>query len=62
MARLRLPETPGWLTIAPDGEETGQGVAFELSDRAAKAGWVVTNLSPPTGGDFNDLLRARVMA
>ncbi len=62
MAGLRLPETPGWLTIAPDGEAAGQGVAFELSDRAAKAGWVVTNLSPPTGGDFNDLLRARVMA
>jgi hypothetical protein len=62
MAGLRLPETPGWLTIAPDGDAVGQGAALALAERAAQAGWAVSILTAPAGGDFNDLLRAGVTA
>ena len=62
MAGLRLPETPSRLTIAPDGDAAGQGAALALAERAAQAGWAVSILTAPAGGDFNDLLRAGVAA
>jgi hypothetical protein len=62
MAGLRLPAQPGRLTIAPDGDAAGQGAALALAERAAQAGWAVSILTAPAGGDFNDLLRAGVAA
>lgn len=57
MTGLRLPPRPGRLCIAPDGDSAGRGAALALADRAARAGWAVSILTPPPGGDFNDLLR-----
>ncbi|MEZ5720926.1 MAG: toprim domain-containing protein [Paracoccaceae bacterium] len=62
MTGLRLPRTPGHLTIAPDGDKPGLGAALALADRAAREGWAVSILTPPPGGDFNDLLRGEVSA
>lgn len=61
MQRLRLPVSPGRLAIAPDGDKAGRGAALALADRASREGWVVSILTPPPGGDFNDLLRGEVM-
>lgn len=59
---LRLPDIPGRLTLAPDGDKAGRGAALALADRAARDGWAVSILTPPPGGDFNDLLRGEVTA
>lgn len=61
MIGLRLPDIPGRLTIAPDGDKAGRGAALTLANRAAREGWTVSMLTPPPGGDFNDLLRDKVM-
>jgi hypothetical protein len=61
-AGLRLPDIPGRLTIAPDGDKAGRGAALTLADRAAREGWAVSILTPPPGGDFNDMLRGEVTA
>jgi hypothetical protein len=60
MIGLNLPNNPGQLTIAPDGDKAGQIAAMTLADRAARNGWQVSILTPPYGGDFNDLLRGEV--
>lgn len=60
MIGLNLPKIPGQLTIAPDGDKAGQIAALTLADRAACNGWQVSILTPPEGGDFNDLLRGEV--
>ena len=62
MTGLRLPDIPGRLTVAPDGDKAGRGAALALADRAARAGWAVSILTPPPGGDFNDLLRGELTA
>jgi hypothetical protein len=51
MTALRLPNVPGQLTIAPDGDKAGRGAALTLADRAARDGWAVSSLnpSPPRG-------------
>ena len=60
MTGLNLPDIPGRLTIAPDGDKAGHMAALTLADRAARDGWQVSMLTPPIGGDFNDLLRGEV--
>jgi hypothetical protein len=60
MQSLRLPDIPGRLCIAPDGDKAGQGAALTLADRASREAWAVSILSPPTGGDFNDVLCGEV--
>ena len=62
MAALRLPDVPRQLTIAPDGDTAGRAAALALADQASRDGWSVTMLTPPVGGDFNDLLRREVPA
>lgn len=60
MTGLRLPDIPGRLTIAPDGDKAGHVAALTLANRAARDGWQVSILNPPIDGDFNDLLRGEV--
>lgn len=60
MAMLRLPSQPGELILAPDGDKAGRGSAFALADRAVRDGWTVFILTPPKGGDFNDILMNEV--
>lgn len=60
MVALRLPDVPGQLTVAPDGDKAGRGAAFTLADRAARVGWQVSILTPPDRADFNDVLRGEV--
>jgi hypothetical protein len=61
MTGLHLPDIPSRLIIAPDGDRAGHMAALTLADRAARDGWQVSILTPPRGGDFNDLLRGEVM-
>jgi hypothetical protein len=57
MAGLRLPDEPGRLIIASDGEEAGRKAAKTLEERAKAAGWCAEFFSPPLGMDWNDVLR-----
>ena len=53
---LRLPEQPGRLTIAPDGDTAGREAANALAARAHALGWQVSLLPAPDGRDWNDIL------
>lgn len=53
---LRLPDTPGPLTIAPDGDTAGREAANTLAARAHALGWQVSLLPAPDGRDWNDIL------
>lgn len=59
---LRLPETPGRLTIAPDGDAAGRAAAQALATRAYGMGWQVSLLPAPDGHDWNDILNGKVAA
>jgi hypothetical protein len=59
MRALHLPEEPGWLTIAPDGDVAGYEAARVLAERAKAAGWRVGLLPAPDGKDWNDVQRLR---
>ncbi|WP_227288070.1 toprim domain-containing protein [Boseongicola sp. H5] len=59
MRRFNLPPTPGELVLAPDGDPVGLAAAEYLAERAAKAGWHIAWLRPPSGMDWNDVLRER---
>ncbi|MEL0439217.1 toprim domain-containing protein [Phycobacter sp. 'Weihai'] len=59
MAALDLPERPGRLVIAPDGDQTGREAAIKLAERACALGWRVFLLPAPEGQDWNDVLQAR---
>lgn len=59
---LRLPARPGGLTVAPDGDAPGRDAAHALAARAHALGWAVSILTPPEGGDFNDLLTGKAVA
>ena len=60
MAALRLPDIPGRLIIAADGDMAGRRAAMNLADRAARADWAVLILDPGDGDDWNDRLRGEV--
>ena len=57
MAALRLPETPGEMIVAVDGETAGREAGRALAQRATAAGWRVRIADPGDGLDFNDLLQ-----
>ncbi len=59
---LRLPDTPGRLTIAPDGDTAGRAAAQALATRAHGTGWQVSLLPAPDGRDWNDILTGKVVA
>ena len=59
MGALRLPERPGRLTIAADGDRAGREAATCLAHRATHAGWRVSLLIAPDGKDWNDVLQER---
>ena len=52
---LRLPDQPGRLTIAPDGDKAGREAANALAARAHALGWQVSLLPAPDGRDWNDI-------
>lgn len=54
---LRLPDTPGRLIIASDGDQAGSQSAEALAERAKAAGWDVELQPAPEGQDWNDVLR-----
>ncbi|WP_116599001.1 DUF7146 domain-containing protein [Primorskyibacter marinus] len=62
MRGLILPDMPGELIIASDGDAPGQAAAFDLATRAHALGWKVSNLAPPNGLDWNDVLTGKEVA
>jgi phage/plasmid primase-like uncharacterized protein len=56
---LRLPDHPGRLTIAPDGDTAGREAANALAARAHALGWQVSLLPAPDGRDWNDILNMK---
>lgn len=58
---LRLPDRPGRLTIASDGDTAGRGAALALAERAHGLGWQVGILDPGDGADFNDILTGKAV-
>ena len=56
---LRLPDQPGRLTIAPDGDTAGREAANGLAERAHALGWQVSLLPAPDGCDWNDILNMK---
>ncbi len=59
---LRLPEKPGALVIAADGDDPGRAAAHALATRAHGLGWQVSLLPAPNGRDWNDVLKGKVTA
>ena len=57
MMSLALPETPGDLIVATDGDEPGRNAGNVLARRAVTLGWKVSLLPAPDGADWNDVLR-----
>lgn len=56
MKRLQLPEMPGRLTVATDGDRAGRQAGDDLATRATARGWKVSLLPAPDGRDWNDVL------
>lgn len=56
---LRLPDVPGRLTIAPDGDTAGREAANALAARAHALRWQVSLLPAPDGRDWNDILNMK---
>ena len=59
MAKLTLPDQPGRLIVAPDGDAAGQGAAEQLATRAHALGWQVSLFPAPKGFDWNDVLTGK---
>jgi DNA primase len=57
MAGLVLPEAPGDLIVATDGDPAGRHAGDRLAHRAFALGWTVSLLPAPDGTDWNDQLR-----
>ena len=53
---LHLPDHPGRLTIATDGDAAGRAAGHVLATRAHALGWQVSVLPAPEGRDWNDIL------
>lgn len=62
MKALRLPENPGQLIIAADGDPVGLSAAEALAERAHGLGWQVSLLPAPRGCDWNDVLTGKAQA
>ncbi len=55
MSGLVLPQHPGELVLAPDGDAPGREAANKLAGRASAAGWRVRIMCCPDGSDWNDV-------
>lgn len=53
---VQLPQRPGELVIASDGDEPGRAAANSFASRASAFGWSVSLLPAPDGMDWNDVL------
>ncbi|MDJ0993022.1 MAG: toprim domain-containing protein [Dinoroseobacter sp.] len=62
MKGLRLPERPGNLVVATDGDPEGRAAGNDLAARAHGLGWTVSLLPAPDGQDWNDVLRKQEVA
>lgn len=62
MKALSLPDTPGTLTIATDGDDAGRKAGRAMAVKAMKAGWTVGLLPAPDGRDWNDVLTVKGIA
>jgi hypothetical protein len=62
MPGLQLPNEPGRLIIASDGDQAGHKAANTLAERATAAGWCVELCPAPDGQDWNDVLRVKLGA
>lgn len=56
MKALNLPQAPGDLIVAVDGEKAGREAGRALAQRAIAQGWTVYIADPGDGLDFNDIL------
>jgi hypothetical protein len=56
---LHLPDHPGRLTIAPDGDTAGREAANALAIRGDALSWQVSLLPAPDGRDWNDILTGK---
>lgn len=61
MKRLRLPDDPGKLVIAADGDQAGHEAAHFLATRADAHGWQVSFRFAPDGADWNDVLTGKAV-
>ncbi|MGJ7039664.1 hypothetical protein J2Y63_002922 [Shinella sp. BE166] len=59
MKRLALPNVPGNLLIATDGDDAGRAAGNALAERADVLGWKVSLLPAPDGRDWNDVIRTK---
>lgn len=59
MVALNLPEQPGHLIVASDGDPAGRSAAHQLATRAYGLAWDVSLMCAPEGLDWNDVLQAR---
>ncbi len=57
MKALRLPDKPGALIIATDGDPAGREAGNKLASRAHALGWDVSMMPAPDGQDWNDALK-----
>ena len=55
VSNLGLPQDPGELVLAPDGDAPGREAADKLANRACGIGWSVSIMDIPDGADWNDL-------
>jgi hypothetical protein len=62
MRALRLPPSPGRLTIATDGDDPGRAAGNDLAERAHGLGWQVSLLPAPDGRDWCDVLAGKAVA
>lgn len=62
MKALTLPDVPGRLTVATDGDDAGKEAGRVLAVKATKAGWTVGLLPAPDGRDWNDVLTVKRIA
>ncbi len=62
MKALHLPDLPGKLIVAADGDAPGRDAARILAQRAVALGWDVFMLPAPDGADWNDVLQGKVAA
>ncbi|WP_209021248.1 DUF7146 domain-containing protein [Paracoccus ravus] len=59
MSGLILPDAPGRLTVATDGDEAGTNAGKALAMKAKAKGWQVSLLPAPNGQDWADVLKSK---
>ncbi|WP_134679575.1 DUF7146 domain-containing protein [Paracoccus ravus] len=59
MSGLLLPEIPGRLTVATDGDDAGTHAGKALAMKAKAKGWQVSLLPAPNGQDWADVLKSK---